>query len=78
MDNAKMYRSPQLETIAASLGALVIHSRPYQPEGRGKIERCFRTSVIDKQKNGYVVFAVMWSTVRFHPWCAASALMKAT
>jgi putative transposase len=43
MDNAKMYRSPQLERIAASLGTLVIHSRPYQPEGRGKIERCFRT-----------------------------------
>ncbi|HSL72160.1 MAG TPA: Mu transposase C-terminal domain-containing protein, partial [Longimicrobiales bacterium] len=21
----------------------IIHSRPYQPEGRGKIERCFRT-----------------------------------
>jgi transposase InsO family protein len=43
IDNAKMYRSPQLARIAASLGALIIHSRPYQPEGRGKIERCFRT-----------------------------------
>jgi putative transposase len=43
IDNAKMYRSPQLARIAASLGTLVIHSRPYQPEGRGKIERCFRT-----------------------------------
>ena len=38
-----MYRSPQLARIAASLGILIIHSRPYQPEGRGKIERCFRT-----------------------------------
>ena len=43
IDNAKMYRSPQLARIAASLGMLIIHSRPYQPEGRGKIERCFRT-----------------------------------
>jgi putative transposase len=43
IDNAKMYRSPQLARIAASLGALIVHSRPYQPEGRGKIERCFRT-----------------------------------
>ena len=43
VDNAKMYRSPQLARIAASLGILIIHSRPYQPEGRGKIERCFRT-----------------------------------
>jgi len=43
IDNAKMYRSPQLARIAASLGILIIHSRPYQPEGRGKIERFFRT-----------------------------------
>ena len=43
IDNAKMYRSPQLARIAASLGTLIIHSRPYQPEGRGKIERYFRT-----------------------------------
>src|SRR5215469_13691047 len=43
IDNAKMYRSPQLARIAASLGTLIIHSRPYQPEGRGKIERLFRT-----------------------------------
>ena len=43
IDNAKMYRSPQLARIAASIGMLIIHSRPYQPEGRGKIERCFRT-----------------------------------
>ena len=43
IDNAKMYRSPQLARIAASIGMLIIHSRPYQPEGRGKIERWFRT-----------------------------------
>jgi hypothetical protein len=34
---------PQLSRIAASLGTLIVHSRPYQPEGRGKIERFFRT-----------------------------------
>jgi transposase InsO family protein len=44
IDNAKIYRSPQLARIAASLGILIIHSRPWQPEGRGKIERFFRTS----------------------------------
>ena len=43
IDNAKMYRSSQLARIAASLGILIVHSRPYQPEGRGKIERFFRT-----------------------------------
>ena len=43
IDHAKIYRSPQLARIAASLGTLIVHSRPYQPEGRGKIEPCFRT-----------------------------------
>src|SRR5881398_1866478 len=43
IDNAKIYRSPQLARIAASFGTLIVHSRPYQPEGRGKIERFFRT-----------------------------------
>src|SRR5438094_733241 len=43
MDNAKIYRSPQLARIAASLGTLIVHTPPYQPEGRGKIERYFRT-----------------------------------
>jgi putative transposase len=43
MDNAKIYRSPQVARIAASIGILVIHTPPYQPEGRGKIERFFRS-----------------------------------
>ena len=43
MDNAKIYRSPQLARIAASIGMLIIHTPPYQPEGRGKIERFFRS-----------------------------------
>ena len=44
IDNAKIYRSPQLARIGASIGILITHSRPYQPDGRGKIERFFRTS----------------------------------
>lgn len=43
MDNAKIYRSPQLARIAASIGILIIHTPPFQPEGRGKIERFFRS-----------------------------------
>ncbi len=43
MDNAKIYRSPQLARIAASMGMLIVHTPPYQPEGRGKIERFFRS-----------------------------------
>ena len=43
MDNAKIYRSPQLARIAASIGILLVHTPPFQPEGRGKIERFFRS-----------------------------------
>src|SRR5499427_1324664 len=43
MDNAKIYRSPQLARIPASVGMLIVHTPPYQPEGRGKIERFFRS-----------------------------------
>ena len=43
VDNAKVYRSQQLASIAASLGILVVHTPPYQPQGRGKIERWFKT-----------------------------------
>ena len=43
MDNAKIYRGQQLARIAASIGILVVHTPPYQPEGRGKIERYFRS-----------------------------------
>ena len=43
VDNAKVFRSPQLARIAASMGILMVHTPPYQPEGRGKIERFFRS-----------------------------------
>lgn len=43
VDNAKTFRSQQLARIAASLGILITHSAPYQPQGRGKIERYFRS-----------------------------------
>lgn len=42
VDNGKVYRSAQLARIAATLGILIVHTPPYQPEGRGKIERFFR------------------------------------
>jgi transposase InsO family protein len=42
-DNGKIYRSQQFEFICASLGCTLIHSQPYVPNGRGKIERFFRT-----------------------------------
>jgi transposase InsO family protein len=44
VDNGQVYRSVQLARIAATLGILIVHTPPYQPEGRGKIERFFRSA----------------------------------
>ena len=43
VDNGSSFRSRQLAVICATLGIQLIHSAPYQPAGRGKIERFFRT-----------------------------------
>ena len=43
VDNGPAFRSKHLEQITASLNIALIHSKPYQPQGRGKIERFFRT-----------------------------------
>lgn len=42
-DNAKIYRSQQFEYICASLGSTLLHSQPFVPQGRGKVERMFGT-----------------------------------
>ena len=42
-DNAKIYRSQQFEYICASLGCTLLHSQPFVPQGRGKVERMFST-----------------------------------
>jgi transposase InsO family protein len=43
VDNGSNYRSQHLALVCAKLGVALIHSRPHQPQGRGKIERFFRT-----------------------------------
>jgi len=43
VDNGGPYDNLQLRLICASLGIALVHSRPYVPKGRGKIERHFRT-----------------------------------
>jgi transposase InsO family protein len=43
VDNGPAFRSQHLAQITASLGVALVHSTPYQPEGRGKCERWFRT-----------------------------------
>ncbi len=43
VDNGAAYRSHKLEFTCASLAIALIHARPYKPQGKGKIERFFRT-----------------------------------
>src|SRR6266700_2525494 len=43
VDNGSPFVSRQLERCLAVLGIRLTHSRPGQPQGRGKIERVFRT-----------------------------------
>lgn len=43
VDNGSPFVSAQLLRACASLRVRLIHSRPHRPEGRGKIERFFRT-----------------------------------
>ncbi len=43
VDNGANYRSQQLALVCARLGVALIHARPYQPQGKGKQERWFRT-----------------------------------
>ena len=43
VDNGAAYRSHHLALVCAKLGVALLHARPWQPAGKGKIERFFRT-----------------------------------
>jgi transposase InsO family protein len=43
VDNGSAFRSRQLAVVCAKLGIALIHARPYTPQGKGKMERWFRT-----------------------------------
>lgn len=43
-DNGAVYQSRQIQLLAARLGIQVVFATPYAPEGKGKIERFFRTA----------------------------------
>ncbi len=43
VDNGAAFRSKHLEYITASLAITLIHAKPYMPQGKGKIERWFKT-----------------------------------
>ena len=42
-DNGQIFRSRLLLALSARLGIQLIHTRPYQPQGRAKLERWFLT-----------------------------------
>jgi len=41
-DNGQIYSSQYLERVCGELGVELRHSRPYRPQGRGKIEKWFQ------------------------------------
>jgi len=43
VDNGAVFRTHRLKYACARLGISLLHSTPYTPEGRGKIERFFKT-----------------------------------
>jgi transposase InsO family protein len=43
VDNGSAFRSQHVALVCAKLGITLIHARPYQPQGKGKMERWFRT-----------------------------------
>lgn len=42
-DNGPCYASRHLKLVTARLGIQLVHTPPYRPQGRGKVERFFRT-----------------------------------
>jgi putative transposase len=41
-DNGAVYSSHHLQNICSALGVQLLHSRPYRPQGKGKIEKFFQ------------------------------------
>lgn len=66
-DNGPAFRSHHVEHTAASLGIALIHARPYKPQGKGKIERFFRT-VRSEFLNGFKGETLLEINHAFHHW----------
>lgn len=43
VDNGQIYSSNHLQSVCGRLGIHLSHTRPYRPQGRGKLERTFAT-----------------------------------
>jgi putative transposase len=61
LDNGPAFRSHQLRLCLASLGVELVHCKAYVPQGKGKIERWFRTcrmKFLPLLKNGLSLQAI--------------------
>jgi transposase InsO family protein len=66
-DNGAAFRSHHVEHVTASLGVALIHARPYKPQGKGKIERFFRTVRADFL-TGFKGETLLDINCSFHLW----------
>ena len=69
VDNGSAFRSKQLMHAMASLAIALIHSRPYKPQGRGKIERFFK-SVRSQFLPGFTGATIEEINAGFEEWLA--------
>src|SRR5271157_5276106 len=69
-DNGSGFVSLQTRRILDTLGIVLVHSRPFKPKGRGKIERFFRTvrqqflSILERD----TISGLADLDMRFHTW----------
>lgn len=69
VDNGSAFRSRQLMQTMASLSIALIHSRAYKPQGRGKIERFFK-SVRSQFLPGFADTTLEAINLAFEEWLA--------
>ena len=68
VDNGSAFRSRQLEHVCASLAIALIHATAYQPQGKGKIERFFRTIRTRFLPTLAAEISLVDLNVAFHRW----------
>lgn len=66
-DNGACYTSRHLKIVCARLGMQLVHTPPYRPQGRGKVERFFRT-VRDQFLAVSTTTTLEQINIGFHKW----------
>jgi len=69
LDNGPSFRSHQLAHATASLGISLIHCTPYRPEGKGKIERFFKSLRMQFLPLLPASLSLTTLNERFEQWC---------